>query len=364
MKINSDRLAKVPFRLDRDSRIGLAEQIADGFGRAIKDGIYSPGDKLPTIKELATFFSVGEITIRGALATLTNLGLVNPRRGVGAVVVGPGGRLRRGRVLIVTGELSSNYCFSVMTGILQQELLQAGYQPYRIAVLKGNDGRVGYWQLDQMLGESISLVVLFGTVFGIRERIRRAGIPCIAIGDPDIADVTWHASSALPDFIAHCRSVGAHDIMLPVTPGSDRRWLDALTCAGLQARCLNIRHERLAETLGERVFRGAFKAFERRLSAGRDWLPDVFLFMDDFVAFGALYAMDMAGVRIPEDVGVVTWCARGSFPFYRKRLTCLETDPYAGGRMFSRHVLEALAGKPLPEGLCIRSTYKIGETFR
>lgn len=38
---------------DRSSRIGLAQQLADGFASAIRDGLYRKGDVLPSIKELS-----------------------------------------------------------------------------------------------------------------------------------------------------------------------------------------------------------------------------------------------------------------------------------------------------------------------
>ena len=72
--------------------------------------------------------------------------------------------------------------------------------------------------------------------------------------------------------------------------------------------------------------------------------------------------MDLLGIRVPEDVGVVTWCAKGSFPFYRKRLTRLEMDPEEGGRILSRHALVLLSGHALPEESII-SRYVQGETF-
>lgn len=92
----------LPFGFDRSSRIGLAQQLADGFASAIRDGLYRKGDVLPSIKELSSALKVSEITVRGSLRRLVKTGLVSPRRGIGSVVTGDAGPLRRGRVLIVT----------------------------------------------------------------------------------------------------------------------------------------------------------------------------------------------------------------------------------------------------------------------
>ena len=101
---------RLPFDFDRSSRVGLAKQLADGFARAIRDGLYRKGDVLPSIKKLSSALKVSEITVRGSLRRLVGMGLVSPRRGVGSVVTGDAGPLRRGRVLIVTTAVVNNFC--------------------------------------------------------------------------------------------------------------------------------------------------------------------------------------------------------------------------------------------------------------
>ncbi|MBQ6246331.1 MAG: substrate-binding domain-containing protein [Kiritimatiellae bacterium] len=56
--------------------------------------------------------------------------------------------------------------------------------------------------------------------------------------------------------------------------------------------------------------------FAARLAKGRKWLPDLLFFRDDHLATGALVALSVAGVRIPEDVRVVTWANRDLGPAF------------------------------------------------
>ena len=59
-------------------------EIQKQLTRAINDGIYKPGDKLPPERELVHQFQVSRVTIREALTNLQNAGLITIRRGMNA----------------------------------------------------------------------------------------------------------------------------------------------------------------------------------------------------------------------------------------------------------------------------------------
>lgn len=357
-------MVNLPFEFDRNTEIGLAEQLADGFSRAICDGLYVSGDVLPTIKELSTELGVSEMTVRGALKRLVDARLVNPRRGIGSVVVGAQGTLKRGRVLLVTLSLSGNYCHTVMRAILQDELLRAGYLPIQVSIVPQADGTCDFTQLDQLLGESVCLSVVFGVWHDVWKHLEERGEKCVVLGNVGKLHVAQDIYSALPEFIADCRRQNLHRVLLPfvktspIAEGLARQ----MRASGLSARVWNMRIVS-GDSSRERMFRTTFEAFCSRLDRGRDWLPEVLFFADDEMAAAALHALDKAGVRIPEDVGFVTWHACGSAPFYGKRLTCLETDPVADGRKFARCVLRVLSGRGLPKRFTLGSGYVTGETL-
>ena len=101
----------------------------------------------------------------------------------------------------------------------------------------------------------------------------------------------------------------------------------------------------------------------RRRIAGRKRLPDLFLFTDDYLAQGALVALAVAGVRIPEDVAVVTHANKGLGPVWVKPLSRLEMDPGAHGRAVSEAVVGYLKTGMFPPDLELGSVWKTGETF-
>lgn len=64
----------------------LADRIATQIAQMIRGGDYAPGDRLPTINDMAGRFGVGHPTLREALKKLETLGLVNVKHGSGVYV--------------------------------------------------------------------------------------------------------------------------------------------------------------------------------------------------------------------------------------------------------------------------------------
>src|SRR5882672_11364391 len=66
-----------------------SDRIADGLRADILRGRYRPGERLPAERELATRLTVNRGSVREALKKLEQVGLVEIRRGDGAVVQHP-----------------------------------------------------------------------------------------------------------------------------------------------------------------------------------------------------------------------------------------------------------------------------------
>jgi DNA-binding transcriptional regulator YhcF (GntR family) len=75
------------FRVDPDSPLGLAEQVAAQVRSAVADGSLRPGEKLPAARELASGLDINMHTVLRAYADLRDEGLIDLRRGRGAHVV-------------------------------------------------------------------------------------------------------------------------------------------------------------------------------------------------------------------------------------------------------------------------------------
>jgi GntR family phosphonate transport system transcriptional regulator len=75
----------------QDTALGVAlwRQVADGIERNIADGTYVSGEKLPGENEIADIYRVNRHTVRRALATLAERGIVRAERGSGTYVEAP-----------------------------------------------------------------------------------------------------------------------------------------------------------------------------------------------------------------------------------------------------------------------------------
>jgi GntR family transcriptional repressor for pyruvate dehydrogenase complex len=62
----------------------LSKEVEEQLRKSINAGIYKPGDKLPSERELVDQFQVSRVTVRDALKNLQILGLASVKRGVHA----------------------------------------------------------------------------------------------------------------------------------------------------------------------------------------------------------------------------------------------------------------------------------------
>lgn len=68
------------------TKSSLADELAQRVTQMIREGSYEPGDRLPTINEMAGRFGVGHPTLREALKKLETLGVVRIKHGSGVYV--------------------------------------------------------------------------------------------------------------------------------------------------------------------------------------------------------------------------------------------------------------------------------------
>jgi GntR family phosphonate transport system transcriptional regulator len=110
---------------DGSTGVALWRQVADGIERGIAEGTFSAGDKLPGETEIAETYRVNRHTVRRALATLAERGLVRAERGSGTYVeaqrlayplrsrtrfseiVGAGGHEPRGQLIEASNDIAT-----------------------------------------------------------------------------------------------------------------------------------------------------------------------------------------------------------------------------------------------------------------
>ena len=347
----------------------LADQLVERLKAEIVRNRYRPGEVLAGIREIAESAKVSEKVVRAAMRRLADEGWIVPRRHVGPVIAERGADGARWRVLYFTHNPYYCYYNERFVATLRMQLLREK-GGVLLAAVNRCDGVNGYIQLEAALKERWDLILEGPTVVKSRRMIEASGWPFATIDDsiytmpPSAAAncvgrIAVSIGAAASDFVRECarrniRSVvqlqcdkGAFDV-------TDRlRIMDVdvrTECTPIGISPDEVAHDAYAIVdgwFGRRGFR----------------LPDVVLFTDDYVAQGGLLALLRHGVRIPEDVSVVSFANKGHLPIWDQDLARIELDPVANGIAAAQAVQTFLHSGQFPSGLSLGSVWIPGKTF-
>ena len=345
----------MPFQVDHSLRVKIATQVTDGIRTAILTGFYKPGDILPTILEFTRGLHVSIRAPQAALRTLKREGLVSPRQRLGTVVVGPEPGVFHGRVVIVETDRSPVFYNSAVADHLARRLADAGYMVARVLApiveRPGGDfarERFDVRQFDAALRQNTDFAVLLSTRRHLADVAVKHGVPFAAVGTRDIdapgcvGFAKIDAGRALPGVLGRLREKGARSLV-QLALRSD----EMLDSAALRAVCekveeVVVRPENGIEAVQEDFVRKAYEIFSARYGTKAD-LPDAFLFMDDYLARGALLALLAAGVRTGRDVLAMTVANKGITPLHPDPIDLLLRDPAHDADDMAEAILSYLA---------------------
>lgn len=357
----------MPFEIDRESWVKLPHQVADALRRAIADGMWAPGERLPSTREMAAELGVSRRVATDAMRILAKEGRVSLREKSGAVVNVEESLVKNHKVLLMRqgspsfaqGEDNMRICLSdagymVSTAFLPRVGLHSRYdiarlradlrRPYELVVCPHTKAHV----LDVLKSSKQPFAMVFAD----------------AVKTPScVGAVPMSVGAAEDAFARHCarRRVKGVSVVCKWR-GDGSRVISALVAAGVPAKQLIV-PSKVCVHRGESVERAAFQAFSRRLAGGRAWLPDVLYFTDDYLCYGAMTAMLTHGVRVPEDVQVAAVVNRGSVRAFRTSLSRVEYDFQAMSEVVSGALLEYLRTGVFPEGVSVGPAWRVGGSF-
>lgn len=358
---------KLPFVIDRMMNMPLGEQMFQGMKKAIVNGVYGPGQTLPGIHELAESAGVSEKVSRQTLARLANDGWCVSRQGHKSVVANRDKR-RLGKVLLFNSETGLGYHSSWMVGAICSRLLKSDYSLTAISACdlrKDGSSRL----LSEALKEHWDLVIELGMRAGSRKTIEESGRPFLVLGDGGkcipstamncIGKIELRNGLAVPEFVRACVKKNVRSVVQFLYDEGGFDVTEMLTMPGIG--CSTIRIPRCRNPFA--MTKGGYERMAAYLKKANGRLPDVILFTDDHLAEGGLLALMERGIRVPEDVKVVTHANRGSGPCWVGPLTRLEMDPIAQGSAIANAVLGYFKRKYLQPDLVLGSVWKAGKTF-
>lgn len=361
---------KLPFDIDRNGAEPLTSQVEHGIVRGIETGFWKPGDILPTLDEFAAATGVSMMVVRNAIRRLVDAGRINPRPGVGTVVLNSSTRLWRGHVVIVDFETRSNFFYSRVSGILRERLIRANYLPSVVSVAAEE---YDMEPLNAILRQPVSLAVVLGSGHGhdtsTVKRIMAAGVPVVTFSDRErpLPKVVGHMrldeSGAMDDFIQHCAKAGVRRMAhIRLKPPKEYTGSDPWERMGIAHENWQIDPFDGIDPI-ENIQRGTMDFFEARLARRNSDLPDVLYFDDDYAAAAAVVSLLRHGVRIPEDVRFVASVRRGGPPPFPGSIACIEDDPFLCGEEMAKLAITLLSGKSISRLTKLPLSYRPGATF-
>ena len=120
-------------------------------------------------------------------------------------------------------------------------------------------------------------------------------------------------------------------------------WMQALAEHGLP-----VNEEWVVD--GEYSYEGGFRAIETLLATGRSagQLPDALFIANDAMAIAALKALHQAGVRVPQDMAIVTVGDPPTAAYTIPALTTFSLPTHEAGRVAAQMLLDWLTGMQAP----------------
>ena len=356
--------------MNRNAGRSLIEQTTDGLRDAITCGRWKPGTILPSSRKIEEQLGVSRIVVNAAFARLAEEGYIVPRPRVGTVVRDRSEKIWKGHVVIVVPPGAGNHSDNTAYASLRDALTAEGYLTTPVTVAETRPRLFNDFSLlDTVLRQQTDLVVLLHDQDNIARWLSRQGREFVRLSIDDfhpphcLGIVRRNDCAALAPFVADCRKSGVRSV-LQMTGFPRTDIADALGEIGVKVETLRYKYRSRFEDEAYDMTSWALAALSKRLSAkDRRPLPDLLFFNDDHIATGALLAPSMAGVRIPEDVRVVTWANKDYAPVFSKPLTRMEMDNAAAGAVIAQGVLNYLGTGIFPQDIAIGPKYVEGETL-
>ena len=346
----------------------LVSQVVDGLRQGIVGGFYRPGDVVPSYRDLSSMLGVSQIVTKAALRQLAEEGFVVSRPRIGSVVRDRMEKRWLGHVVFLSEVGEENYAQMVLSDVLLDRLTAAGYLMTQISIPQTSPGQYDFSRLDVALAQSVDLVVTVLARPPILARLARQKIPYAVFSEhgkmpTSAVGGTWlDFDLALPDFAAACKAEGVKEVVMFYFWPTRGDAAVVLRKAGVRVRKVLVKVELSKISLID-VKRAGMETFARLIAEGRLPRGTVCLITDDYLASGALTAIACAGLKVPEDLRLVTFANKHLGPVYIRELSRMEFDARQAGEVLSDAVLEYLKTGVYPPNSVVGPVWVEGETL-
>ena len=363
----------VPFSVDKTCCRTLTDQVVSGIKSGILRGFWKDGQSLPTRKDFVRELGVSGNVIQHAMARLTTEGLIVSRPRLGCMVRRTSDRKVRRLVLEVSAGSDCSFSHTCFFHALHERLAQSHIQCVSTTLPRKRTGRFDYAFLNYELSRHPDLIVVNVGALEVESLSRcldRMSVPYMLIGEtskfaarhPNLLATSepLDVQALLSPFVDDCRAARIRSVLW--VAWSEHEVLDPrpmLKKAGICVETLPLSLDESCENF-DILFATVGAALRGRLARGP--ISDLIFSSDDYLTMGFLPVILESGLRIPEDVKLVTFRNKGGGPAFTKSIACIENDPKARGKRVAEDILKwfktgsmTMTARPL--------AYVRGETF-
>lgn len=326
----------------------LTRKVRSAILAGIRTGDFAPGKQIPTERELCVRLGVSRITVRSALASLAQEGVLRRRAGSGTFV--NENRLRSGTIGFLRcqhgqhpHEISGDLVFSEILEGIQSELLQSG--THLIFSYIPEEGEDSKCLLETLRGKTDGLILGEMRNENFYREVLSRQIPFVLI-NPEFSDYAADtvdydnvtgAMTAVEYLInlGH-RRIGFVNGRMPTRHAVERLngYRSALEKHGISYSPALVAGE--TNWQSETGYAAALDLLAREPS-----ITAVFA-ANDALAIGTMKGLHKAGLRVPTDVSVLGFDDMIIASHSEPALTTMHIDRHAMGRAAARRLLEVI----------------------
>ncbi len=349
------------------SSVSVPVQLRSLLQTEINDGVYGPAGRLPSERALAERFGISRTSVRECLDALVKDGALIRLVGKGTFVAD---NTRRDQTppAAVAGHLA------FLIGEHIYRFVQPGYSRILIGA-EQMCRQQGYRLLFHSVGEEETDIRMEAQQGGIQgclvagglrtktlRRLLEWNVPIVLtdliVEDGNTSTVVADYASGTREAMQHLAELGHTRIGFIGFPNSEKyqAYWQTLAQFDLAYDGRIVRFLQLPD-VGPGILAG-YQVTRHLIDDGE--LPTAILATNDLVAMGAIEALKLAGVRVPEDVSVIGYDDLGHD--MRPQLTTIRSFPEEVGRIAARVLIDTLAGNAtrsriaVPTELVVRDT--------
>lgn len=366
------RNADAMFSLDSADRRSLSEQLAQNIASAVASGALLPGDRLPSLKKMAALCGTSIRVPIDAVVKLGARGIVKGRPRHGIEILSKGRKVYCGNVVLIRQGEHTAYYREALYHAVSMNLNIAGWSTEYVTVPSSarSDAR-RFLHLQDALARNPAFALGVYCSDDVLEKVSESGVPFAVLTSMNktvpksVGRVSFCTARALVDLALECRKKGISRVLLVKTKEDNFRFADIFASQGIETELLQIGPDvptKSGEIVGSLASASASAIFAR-LSKPGSLRPDLIYLADDGFAEGCLWQLTVMGLKVPEDIRVVTFANKGNVPYFIKPLARIEEDLVSDAHMLSRAIIRFLKTRVFKMVVLSSSRFVSGSTF-